>query len=622
MGDAKSKTFSKHAPSVPLTFLQDPSEYPYRPSSAFSHSQLVPERPRLKDIPTMSAFGAPPGSRNGAISPDSVFDGALDRDDVFEQQDHRLVQSGRAGGDDIGSYDLKPPPPKSAHANVEDLALRFFSSDHLDVILRDQKYSRRFLSFLQNYKPNMVPLLTEYLSVQKAAAAVEYANAVAESLSMPKDGPTVAASLDESFHHRTQGTIDELVGEALPGFITHRLVQIVTDTLVKEITGQGTPLMREMIPSLAEVYCVSDPSLPDNPIVYASEEFYNTSQYGKDYAIGRNCRFLQGPKTSDVSVRRLIEALKAGQECTETLLNYRRDGTPFLNLLMIAPLYDNKGTVRYFLGCQIDASSMIEHGRGFESFERLLAKDRVDSRLGHRQSKRPAEILAELSAMLNNDELTTLRNATHGITEESRTATPPPSSRQAKNGRRILGMDDDAPSERALWPDQSLGPSGRLPGVYQNYLLVRPYPSLRITFTSPALRIPGLLQTKFMERIGGPPHVREGILDAMSHGTSVTAKINWIPLGADRQAGGARQRWIHCTPLLGSDDKVGVWMIVMVENEEVTGRLNRISLESGRNTPRPAETAKSFTSERMYQDYLRHEGRSETGPLSRTSSRG
>jgi len=50
-------------------------------------------------------------------------------------------------------------------------------------------------------------------------------------------------------------------------------------------------------------------------------EFYNTSQYGKDYVIGRNCRFLQGPKTSNATVKRMIEALAAGQEITETILN-------------------------------------------------------------------------------------------------------------------------------------------------------------------------------------------------------------------------------------------------------------------------------------------------------------
>ena len=63
------------------------------------------------------------------------------------------------------------------------------------------------------------------------------------------------------------------------------------------------------------------------------------------------------------------------------------------------------------------------------------------------------------------------------------------------------------------------------------YLLVRPYPSLRIIFVSPGLRIPGLLQSRFLSRIGGPSHVRDGLSDAFEAGAAVTAKILWLPQG-------------------------------------------------------------------------------------------
>lgn len=31
------------------------------------------------------------------------------------------------------------------------------------------------------------------------------------------------------------------------------------------------PAIRDMVGSLAEVFCLTDPGLPDNPIIYASE---------------------------------------------------------------------------------------------------------------------------------------------------------------------------------------------------------------------------------------------------------------------------------------------------------------------------------------------------------------
>lgn len=80
-----------------------------------------------------------------------------------------------------------------------------------------------------------------------------------------------AAVIDTKFQSFSRRAVDELVSEALPAYITYRMVNLVTEVLVKEITGNNTPLMKELVQGLAEVYCMSDPSLPDNPIVFASE---------------------------------------------------------------------------------------------------------------------------------------------------------------------------------------------------------------------------------------------------------------------------------------------------------------------------------------------------------------
>lgn len=46
--------------------------------------------------------------------------------------------------------------------------------------------------------------------------------------------------------------------------------------------------------------------------------------------LGRNCRFLQGEATAPSSVKSVKEAIAAGQEVTQLLLNYKLDGTPFV----------------------------------------------------------------------------------------------------------------------------------------------------------------------------------------------------------------------------------------------------------------------------------------------------
>ena len=216
--------------------------------------------------PVFGALAGGPRSGDGSVSPPSVFDQA---DGQHEQDTDPTTTQ---GSDDPSSYDLKPPAPSVSHSNIEALATRFFSADHLDLILRDQVLATRFTQFLAQYRPQHSAALKQYIESKKAITAIEYANAIAGQIpTTPGEPRYVAATLDEAFEEKSRQTADDLVEEALPGYLTHRLVSMVTESLVKEITGTNMPLMRDLIPSLAEVYCISDPSLPDNPLVYASE---------------------------------------------------------------------------------------------------------------------------------------------------------------------------------------------------------------------------------------------------------------------------------------------------------------------------------------------------------------
>ena len=71
----------------------------------------------------------------------------------------------------------------------------------------------------------------------------------------------------------------------------------------------------------------------DNPIVMASDGFIDVTGYERKEVINRNCRFLQGPDTDRQAVHRLREAIEAGEETVELLLNYKKNGEPFWNLL-------------------------------------------------------------------------------------------------------------------------------------------------------------------------------------------------------------------------------------------------------------------------------------------------
>ena len=116
---------------------------------------------------------------------------------------------------------------------------------------------------------------------------------------------------------------------------------------------------------------LSDPDLPDSPLVYVNRVFEEMSGYTQDEMIGRNCRFLQGEDRDQAALESLRKAIAQHQACTITLRNYRKNGELFLNKLSIRPLVDRENRVIYYLGIQYDLSRQPESGAAPELALRL-----------------------------------------------------------------------------------------------------------------------------------------------------------------------------------------------------------------------------------------------------------
>jgi len=101
-------------------------------------------------------------------------------------------------------------------------------------------------------------------------------------------------------------------------------------------------------------FCICDPDLDDNPIIFASDGFCDFTGYALDEIEGRNCRFLQGPETSKEDVDRIRKAIKEDTETNVNLLNYRKDGTKFVNQFFLSPLHYAKDEKKaaYYIGVQ------------------------------------------------------------------------------------------------------------------------------------------------------------------------------------------------------------------------------------------------------------------------------
>jgi PAS domain S-box-containing protein len=117
-------------------------------------------------------------------------------------------------------------------------------------------------------------------------------------------------------------------------------------------TALGTNEAFAAFSRLSVSVLLTDPRLPDNPIIYVNDAFERTTGYSSAAAIGHNCRFLQGEKTDKRDVDMIRAAIAEKREVSVDILNYRANGSPFLNRLIIAPILGDDGAPLFFLGLQ------------------------------------------------------------------------------------------------------------------------------------------------------------------------------------------------------------------------------------------------------------------------------
>ena len=117
---------------------------------------------------------------------------------------------------------------------------------------------------------------------------------------------------------------------------------------------------------------ITDPDREDNPIVYINEGFEEITGYSQADTLGRNCRFLQGPETSEEPVAEMRAAIDAERPISVELRNYRKDGSPFWNRVTIAPIHDESGELSNFIGFQEDITERKEREQELHLFRKAV----------------------------------------------------------------------------------------------------------------------------------------------------------------------------------------------------------------------------------------------------------
>jgi len=117
---------------------------------------------------------------------------------------------------------------------------------------------------------------------------------------------------------------------------------------------------------------ISDPAAVDNPLIYANDQFCEQFGYDRSETLGRNCRFVQGQDTDPETVERIRQAIDNEEPITETLRNYRKDGTMFWTRLTIAPVEDEQGALTNYVGFQREVTAEIERDRELQQMAKRL----------------------------------------------------------------------------------------------------------------------------------------------------------------------------------------------------------------------------------------------------------
>ena len=100
---------------------------------------------------------------------------------------------------------------------------------------------------------------------------------------------------------------------------------------------------------------VTDPTMPDNPIIDVNRTFETLTGYNRDELLGRNCRFMQAHDSRQTTLVELRLALHRQEELTVELRNYRKDGSMFWNKLTVIPIFKSN-KLAYYLGIMQDVT--------------------------------------------------------------------------------------------------------------------------------------------------------------------------------------------------------------------------------------------------------------------------
>ncbi|KAI9152173.1 Phototropin [Paramyrothecium foliicola] len=222
-----------------------------------------------------------------------------------------------------------------------------------------------YLIKVREYTESLDTLIGQLTAISTAHASI----AATQPVRLP---PTLSRSLNEGLKYVAASSVpsletlftdskqfveQRLATECFPAFVKQQLALCTSMALSVDADPENPAAGYT---GLGTAFCITDQSAHDHPMVHVSDAHEAVTGYSRGETLAKNCRFLQGPHTDEETVTRMSQAVWRQEESVELVLNYRRDGQPFWNLLYLCPIIDVSGKAPLLLGAQIDVTPCVE----------------------------------------------------------------------------------------------------------------------------------------------------------------------------------------------------------------------------------------------------------------------
>jgi PAS domain S-box-containing protein len=196
----------------------------------------------------------------------------------------------------------------------------------------------------------------------------------------------------------------------------HIFTGIIRDISERKKTESELALKDDAINMASEGIMITDARISDNPLIYVNHGFEQITGYTKEEVLGRSGVFLEGPDTDPKAAAEIYKIIHERRSGKVEILNYKKDGTPFWNLLSLTPLTNSQGAVTNYIAVQTDITSR-KHSE--EQVHKALEKEKeLNEMKSHFITTASHEFRTPLSAIVSSSEILEYYN--EKLTEDKR----------------------------------------------------------------------------------------------------------------------------------------------------------------------------------------------------------